>query len=47
LRNAARADRNALIAATAAVHGMTVVARNVQEFEPLGVTILNRGIART
>lgn len=36
-----RADRDALIAATALVHGMTVVTRNVQDFEPLGVALLN------
>ena len=36
-----RADRNALIAATALVHGMTVVTRNVIDFEPTSVRILN------
>ncbi|MHB8392803.1 MAG: PIN domain-containing protein [Acidobacteriaceae bacterium] len=36
-----RADRDALIAATALVHGMTVVTRNVTDFEPTGVPILN------
>lgn len=36
-----RADRDALIAATALVHGMTVVTRNIQDFEPLGVALLN------
>lgn len=36
-----RADRDALIAATALVHGMTVVTRNAQDFEPLGVALLN------
>lgn len=41
-----RADRDALIAATAALHGMTVVTRNVQDFKPLGVSILNPWIAR-
>jgi predicted nucleic acid-binding protein len=35
------ADRDALIAATALVHGMTVVTRNVADFEPTGVPILN------
>jgi predicted nucleic acid-binding protein len=34
-------DRDALIAATALVHGMTVVTRNVADFEPTGVAILN------
>ncbi len=36
-----RADRDALIAATAIVHGLTIVTRNVQDFEPTGVAILN------
>lgn len=36
-----RSDRDALIAATALVHGMTMVTRNVQDFEPTGVAILN------
>ena len=36
-----RSERDALIAATAMVHGMTVVTRNVADFEPTGVTILN------
>lgn len=36
-----RADRDALIAATALVHGMTVVTRNVADFEPTGVSLLN------
>lgn len=35
------ADRDALIAATALVHGMTVVTRNVADFEPTGVPIVN------
>jgi predicted nucleic acid-binding protein len=35
------AERDALIAATALVHGMTVVTRNVADFEPTGVAILN------
>lgn len=30
-----------LIAATALVHGMTVVTRNVADFEPMGVPVLN------
>ena len=42
-----RADRDALIAATATVHRMTVVTRNVQDFERLGVPILNPWILRT
>jgi hypothetical protein len=36
-----RAERDALIAATALVHGMTVVTRNVADFAPTGVAILN------
>ena len=35
------ADRDALIAATALVHGMTVVTRNVADFKSTGVLILN------
>ncbi len=37
----ARPVRNSLIAATALVHGMTVVTRNVADFEPTGVSVLN------
>ena len=36
-----RPHRDALIAATALVHGMTVVTRNVADFEPTGVEIFN------
>jgi toxin FitB len=36
-----RADRDALIAATALVHGMTVVSRNVSHFQGTGVGVLN------
>jgi toxin FitB len=36
-----RPERDALIAATALVHGMTVVTRNTTDFEPTGVTLLN------
>jgi hypothetical protein len=35
------ADRDALIAATALVHGMTVVTRNTADFASAGVQILN------
>ena len=41
-----RADRDALIAATALVHGMTVVTRNVADFQPTGVPLLNPWDAR-
>jgi predicted nucleic acid-binding protein len=36
-----RAERDALIAATALVHGMTIVTRNIADFEPTGVPVLN------
>ncbi len=36
-----RANRDALIAATALVHGMTVVTRNVADFELTGVSIVD------
>lgn len=36
-----RAERDALIAATAMVHGLTVVTRDVTDFEPAGVALLN------
>jgi predicted nucleic acid-binding protein len=36
-----RAERDALIAATALVHGLTVVTRNVADFEPVGDALLN------
>ncbi|HEY0413512.1 MAG TPA: type II toxin-antitoxin system VapC family toxin [Allosphingosinicella sp.] len=36
-----RAERDALIAATALVHGMTVVTRNVGDFEGTGVALVN------
>jgi toxin FitB len=32
---------DALIAATAGVHGLTVVTRNVKDFEPAGVEVFN------
>jgi len=32
---------DALIAATARVHGLTVVTRNVKDFEPAGIPVLN------
>ena len=37
-----RSDRDAeVIAATALVHGMTVVTRNIKDFAPTGVELLN------
>lgn len=36
-----RAERDALIAATALVHRLTVVTRNVADFKPMGVALLN------
>lgn len=36
-----RADRDAFIAATALVHGMTVVTRNVADFEATGAPLVN------
>ena len=36
-----RSDRDALIAATALVHGFAVVTRNVADFAPTGVRVVN------
>ena len=36
-----RPDLDAYIAATAMVHGMTIVTRNLPDFEPTGVAVLN------
>ena len=36
-----RSDRDALIAATALVHGMTVVTRNVSHFQATGCAVMN------
>jgi predicted nucleic acid-binding protein len=36
-----RAERDALIAATALVHKLRVVTRNVRDFAPMGVDLLN------
>jgi predicted nucleic acid-binding protein len=36
-----RAERDALIAATAMVHGLTVVTRNIADFKPMGVALIN------
>lgn len=36
-----RPERDALIAATAAVHGLTVVTRNIKDFESLDVAVVD------
>ena len=36
-----RSERDAMIAATAIVHGMTVVTRNVADFQETGVALFN------
>jgi toxin FitB len=36
-----RPERDAYIAATALVHGMTIVTRNVADFAPCGVSVIN------
>lgn len=36
-----RGERDALLAATALVHGMVVVTRNVADFQSTGVTVIN------
>jgi predicted nucleic acid-binding protein len=36
-----RPERDSLIAATALAHGLTVVTRNVADFKPMGVPVLN------
>lgn len=41
LAKASRPDRDAIIAATALVHNLTVVTRNVRDFRDTGVTVLN------
>lgn len=42
-----RPQGDALIAATALVHGLTVVTRNTADFEPMGVQLLNPWLAPT
>lgn len=41
-----RPERDALIAATAIVHGMSVATRNHGDFEPTGVSVINPWVAR-
>jgi len=36
-----RSERDALIGATALVHGMTVVTRNIADFKAMGLQLLN------
>ena len=36
-----KSDRDALIAATALVHGMTIATRNVSHFQPMGVNLVD------
>jgi toxin FitB len=36
-----KAERDAMIAATALTHGFTMVTRNVSDFQPMGVALLN------
>jgi toxin FitB len=36
-----RPERDGLIGATTLVHGLTVATRNVQDFEPMGVSVIN------
>lgn len=40
-----RAERDALIAATALLHGLTMATRNVGDFEPMGVALINPWLA--
>ncbi|WP_164666733.1 type II toxin-antitoxin system VapC family toxin, partial [Pseudomonas viridiflava] len=41
-----RSECDALIAATALVHGMTVVTRNTADFQPCNVALLNPWISQ-
>lgn len=36
-----RPERDAMIAATALAHGYTIVTRNIADFQPMGVPLLN------
>ena len=40
-----RPERDAMIAATALVHGLTVVTRNTADFEPMSVALFNPWLA--
>jgi hypothetical protein len=40
-----RPERDALIAATALTHGLTVVTRNIGDFAAMGVALLNPWLA--
>jgi hypothetical protein len=40
-----RPERDALLAATALTHGLTVVTHNTADFEPMGVALLNPWLA--
>lgn len=40
-----RPERDALIAATALTHRLTVVTRNAGDFEPMGVALINPWLA--
>ena len=40
-----RSDRDALIAATALVHGLVIVTRNTKDFQPMGVNLINPWIS--
>jgi predicted nucleic acid-binding protein len=42
-----RSDRDAWISATALVHGMTILTRNVSDFRPTGVHVINPWGARS
>jgi len=36
-----KSDHDAMIAATALVHSMTVATRNVSHFQPMGVSVID------
>lgn len=42
-----RPERDALIAATALVHSLTVATRNIADFEPMGVKLVNPWVAQS